>query len=136
MNVLRREAQKTSIGPAAWFTGTVKLTPLATAAAPGRVACASVTFSPGARTAWHFHPLGQILVVTAGKGWTACEGGPKTEIRVGDVITCNANHRHWHGATSDSEMTHIAIQEGLDGKMVEWMEQVPEDEYLAPVAAE
>jgi quercetin dioxygenase-like cupin family protein len=88
-----------------------------------------VTFEPGARTAWHTHPLGQTLVVTAGCGWTQCEGGAIAEIRAGDVIWCPPNHRHWHGATPTTAMTHIAIQEKKDGKVVDWMEQVSDDQY-------
>jgi quercetin dioxygenase-like cupin family protein len=109
----------------------VRIDPLFSAPAPARVACASVTFEPGARTAWHTHPLGQTLVVTAGCGWTQCEGEAVVEIRAGDVIWCPPNHRHWHGATPTTSMTHIAIQEALDGKVVEWMEHVPDAVYLA-----
>jgi quercetin dioxygenase-like cupin family protein len=104
---------------------------LFSAPAPARVACASVTFEPGARSAWHTHPLGQILVVTAGCGWTQCEGEPIVEIRAGDTIWCPPNHRHWHGATPTTSMTHIAIQEALDGRMVDWAEHVPDEVYLA-----
>ena len=130
----RRAGTQASIkGPAATFTGSVRIDPLMTAPAPARVACASVTFEPGARTFWHTHPLGQTLVVTAGVGWTQCEGEPRVEIRAGDVIFCPPNHRHWHGATSTTAMTHIAIQEALDGKVVEWMEQVTDEDYLAPL---
>ena len=97
---LRRNGTQPSVrGPAEWFTGTVRIDPLYTASAPARVACASVTFEPGARSAWHTHPLGQILVVTAGCGWTQCEDGPIEEIRAGDVIFCRPGHRHWHGDT-------------------------------------
>ncbi|KAI9013709.1 RmlC-like cupin domain-containing protein [Hyaloraphidium curvatum] len=131
MNVIRAGTNKASAGNPAWFTGSVSHQPLASAAAPGRVACAKVTFQPGARTAWHTHPLGQILVVTDGVGWTQCEGGPVAEIRAGDVVTCPSNHRHWHGATPTTAMTHIAIQEALDGKVVNWMEHVPDEVYLA-----
>lgn len=135
MQLKRNGSQPSMQGPAEWFTGTVRIDPLFTAPAPARVACASVTFEPGARSAWHTHPLGQILVVTAGCGWTQCESGPITEIRAGDVIWCPPDHRHWHGATPETSMTHIAIQEALDGKMVEWMEQVTDEQYLAgPVA--
>ena len=98
---------------------------------PARVACASVTFEPGARTAWHTHPLGQTLIFTAGCGWTQCEGEPIVEIRPGDVIWCTQNHRHWHGATPTTSMTHIAVQEGLDGKFVEWLEKVTDEQYFA-----
>jgi quercetin dioxygenase-like cupin family protein len=131
MDIKRNGTQPSARGPAEWFTGTVRIDPLYTAAAPARVACASVTFEPGARSAWHTHPLGQILVVTAGCGWTKCEGGPIEEIRAGDVIFCPPGHRHWHGATPTTSMTHIAIQEALDGRMVDWMEHVTDAEYLA-----
>jgi len=94
------------------------------------VSCASVTFEPGARTAWHTHPLGQTLIVTLGCGWTQCEGEAIVEIRAGDVIWCPPNHRHWHGATATTAMTHIAIQEALNGKVVNWMEKVTDEQYL------
>jgi quercetin dioxygenase-like cupin family protein len=133
---LRRAGTQASIrGPAATFTGNVRIDPLMTAPAPARVACASVTFEPGARTFWHTHPLGQTLVVTAGVGWTQCEGEPRVEIRAGDVVFCPPNHRHWHGATAATAMTHIAIQEALDGKVVDWMEAVPDEQYMAGAAA-
>ena len=131
MDIRRNGTQPSVRGPAEWFTGTVRIDPLYTASAPARVACASVTFEPGARSAWHTHPLGQILVVTAGCGWTQCEDGPIEEIRAGDVIFCPPGHRHWHGATPTTSMTHIAIQEALDGGMVDWMEHVTDDVYLA-----
>jgi quercetin dioxygenase-like cupin family protein len=131
MEIKRNGSQPSARGPAEFFTGQVRLDVLHTAPAPARVACASVTFEPGARTAWHTHPLGQTLVVTAGVGWTQCEGGPIEEIRAGDVIWCPPNHRHWHGASPTTGMTHIAIQEALDGKFVEWMEHVTDEQYLA-----
>jgi quercetin dioxygenase-like cupin family protein len=96
------------------------------------VSCASVTFEPGARTAWHTHPLGQTLLVTAGCGWTQCEGETRVEIRAGDVIWCAPGHKHWHGATSTTSMTHIAIQEALDGKNVNWLEHVTDEQYSNP----
>jgi quercetin dioxygenase-like cupin family protein len=99
--------------------------------APARVGGAIVTFEPGARTAWHTHPLGQTLIVTSGCGWVQSEGGPKVEIRPGDVVWCPPNERHWHRATTTTAMTHIAIVEQLDGKAVEWMEKVPDEVYLA-----
>ena len=92
---------------------------------------ASVTFEPGARSHWHTHPLGQLLIVTTGRGWTQCAGEAKAEIRAGDVIWCPPGHKHWHGATSDTAMTHIALQEAVDGRMVDWLECVPDDQYLA-----
>ena len=97
---------------------------------PSRVTGAIVTFQPGARTAWHSHPLGQTLIVTSGVGWTQCEGEERVEVRAGDVIWCPPGHKHWHGATSTTAMTHIAIQEALDGKNVEWMEKVSDEDYL------
>jgi len=127
----RAGSQASQKGPPEYFTGVVRLDPLYAATAPARVMCASVTFEPGARTAWHTHPLGQILVVVAGCGWTQCEGEPIVEIRPGDVIWCPPNHRHWHGGTPTTAMTHIAIQEALDGKFIQWMEHVPDKDYLA-----
>jgi quercetin dioxygenase-like cupin family protein len=134
MLLKRAGSQASQAGPAEYFTGAVRIEPLHTAPPPARVACASVTFQPGARTAWHTHPLGQTLLVTAGCGWTQCEGEPKVEIRVGDVIWCPPNHRHWHGATATTAMTHIAIQEAIDGKFVDWMEKVSDAIYLAPAS--
>jgi quercetin dioxygenase-like cupin family protein len=130
MQIGRIGTQASTKGSAEYFTGSVRIDPLFTSPEPARVACASVTFEPGARSAWHTHPLGQILVVTAGCGWTQCEDGPIEEIRAGDVIHCPPGHRHWHGATATTSMTHIAIQEALDGKMVEWMEHVTDEQYL------
>jgi quercetin dioxygenase-like cupin family protein len=129
MEFKRAGSQPSQKGPEAYFTGVVRIDPLNTAPSPSRVACASVTFEPGARTAWHLHPLGQTLVVTAGCGWTQCEGTPIVEIRPGDVIWCPPGHRHWHGASPHTAMTHIAIQEGLDGKYVEWFEKVTDEQY-------
>jgi quercetin dioxygenase-like cupin family protein len=131
MELNRAGSQPSQKGPAEYFTGSVRLDPLHTAAAPSRLVCASVTFEPGARSAWHTHPLGQTLIVTSGCGWTQCEGGPRYEIRPGDVIWCPPNHRHWHGATASTAMTHIAILEGLDGRFVEWQEHVTDEQYLA-----
>lgn len=131
MKIQRSGSQPSQRGPAEWFTGSVRIDPLNTAPAPARHGAASVTFEPGARTAWHTHPLGQTLIVTSGVGWTQCEGQPIVEIRAGDVIWCPPGHRHWHGATPTTAMTHIAIQEALDGKMVVWMEHVSDAEYRA-----
>jgi quercetin dioxygenase-like cupin family protein len=131
MEIKRSGSQPSTEGPTDYFTGSVRIDPLFTAPSPARAACASVTFEPGARTAWHTHPLGQVLIVTAGCGWTQCEGEPAVEIRAGDVIWCPPNHRHWHGATPTTSMTHIAIQEALDGKVVNWMEKVTDEQYLA-----
>ncbi len=130
MKLYRNGTRPSQQGPAEWFTGSVRIDPLNTPPEPARAASASVTFEPGARTAWHSHPLGQTLIVTSGTGWTQCEGEPTVEIRAGDVIWCPPGHRHWHGATPTTAMTHIAIQEALDGKMVEWMEHVSDEQYL------
>ena len=112
-----------------WFTGSVKIDPLFEAPAPARVRGARVTFEPGARTAWHTHPLGQTLIVTVGLGWAQSWDGEVQEIRPGDVVWFPPNEKHWHGATPTSAMTHIAIQEALDGKVVEWMEHVSDAAY-------
>jgi len=130
MQLKRVGSQPSMKGPADWFTGTVRVDMLNVAVEPARHSCASVTFEPGARSAWHTHPLGQTLIVTAGCGWTQCEGEPIVEIRPGDVIWCPPGHKHWHGATPTTSMTHIAIQESLDGKNVEWMEHVTDKEYF------
>ena len=131
MKVQRKGSVATRPGPAETFTGTVRIDNPFSAEAPGRAGGAIVSFEPGARTYWHTHPLGQTLIVTAGVGWTQCEGGPKTEIREGDVIWCPCRRRHWHGATPTTTMTHIAIAEALDGKVVDWMEPVTDAQYLA-----
>jgi quercetin dioxygenase-like cupin family protein len=130
MELKRAGSQPSQKGPAQWFTGTVRIDPLNTAPEPSRLSCASVTFEPGARTAWHSHPLGQTLIVTFGRGWTQCEGEEIVEIRAGDVVWCPPGHRHWHGATPTSAMTHIAIQESLNGSPVTWMEKVSDRDYL------
>lgn len=119
-------------GPGDWFTGTVRIDPLFDPNEARRAGAASVTFEPGARTAWHTHPLGQTLIVTSGCGWAQREGGPLEEIHPGDVVWFEPDERHWHGATRITAMTHIATQENLDGKMVEWMEKVTEEEYNSP----
>jgi quercetin dioxygenase-like cupin family protein len=131
MPIRRAGTQPSAKAPAEYFTGTVRLDPLFEAPAPGRAMSVLVTFEPGARTNWHTHPLGQTLIVTSGVGWHQCEGEAKEEIRPGDVVFCPARHRHWHGATGTTAMTHIAIVEMLDGKAVEWMEPVSEKDYLA-----
>ena len=131
MEIKRSGSQPSGKGPAEYFTGAVRVDPLFEAPEPARVRGASVTFEPGARTAWHTHPLGQTLVVTAGCGWTQCEGGEIIEIRAGDVIWCPPGHKHWHGATPATAMTHIAITEALDGVAVNWLEKVTGQEYLA-----
>ena len=122
-------SQRVGKGPADWFTGTVRIDPLFPATAPARAAGNAVTFEPGARTAWHTHPLGQILIVTAGCGRAQREGGPIEEIRPGDVVVFAPGEKHWHGAAPTTAMTHIAIQEALDGKAVEWMEKVSDEQY-------
>jgi quercetin dioxygenase-like cupin family protein len=129
MDIKRNGSRPSGKGPAEYFTGMVRVDPLFAAPAPARVAGASVTFEPGARTAWHTHPLGQTLVVTAGCGWAQHEGGPVEEIRPGDVIWFPPNEKHWHGASPTTAMTHIAIQESLNGKVVDWMEKVSDEQY-------
>ena len=129
MDIKRAGSQPSAKGPADWFTGTVRIDPQFSAPAPARVVVAAVTFEPGARTAWHTHPLGQTLIVTAGFGRAQREGGPVEEIRPGDVVWFTPNERHWHGASPSTAMTHFAIQEALDGKAVEWMEQVTDEQY-------
>lgn len=129
MEIKRSGSRPSNQGSAEYFTGAVRVDPLLEAAAPGRVVGASVTFEPGARTAWHTHPLGQTLIVTAGSGWTQRWGGPVEEIRPGDVVWIPAGEKHWHGAAPTTAMTHIAIQEKLDGKAVEWMEKVSDEQY-------
>jgi quercetin dioxygenase-like cupin family protein len=131
MKITRSGTQPSAKGPADWFTGTVRLDPLFTAPAPARAAGAAVTFEPGARTAWHTHPLGQTLIVTFGRGLAQREGGPVEEIRPGDVVWFEPGEKHWHGAAPETAMQHIAIQEALDGRAVEWLEQVSDDEYRA-----
>jgi quercetin dioxygenase-like cupin family protein len=129
MQIKRTSSRQTSEGPAEWFTGSVRIQPLFEAPEPARVRGASVTFEPGARTAWHTHPLGQTLIVTSGLGFAQREGGSIEEIRPGDVVWFAPNEKHWHGASPTIAMTHIAIQEALDGKVVDWMEKVTEAEY-------
>jgi quercetin dioxygenase-like cupin family protein len=129
MEIKKIGSQPSGKGPADWFTGTVRIDPLFQAPAPARGVGASVTFEPGARTAWHTHPLGQTLIVTAGLGWVQREGGSVEEIRPGDVVWFSPNEKHWHGASPTTGMTHIAIQEKLDDKTVEWLEHVSEEQY-------
>jgi quercetin dioxygenase-like cupin family protein len=131
MEIKRSGSQPSGKGPVDWFTGTVRIDPLLDAPAPARVVGASVTFEPGARTAWHTHPLGQTLIVMSGYGRAQRRGGPIEDIRPGDVIWFSAGEKHWHGATSTTAMTHIAIQEKLDGKTVDWMEKVSDEQYQA-----
>ncbi|NNM88511.1 MAG: cupin domain-containing protein [Phycisphaerae bacterium] len=130
MEIKRNGSQHSVQGPADWFTGAVRIDPLFQAQAPARAAGAWVTFEPGARTAWHTHPLGQTLVVTAGCGWVQRAGGTREEIRPGDVIWFGPGEKHWHGATATTGMTHIAIQEKLNDQVVNWLEKVSEEQYL------
>lgn len=131
MDIRRSGSQPSAKGPSDWFTGTVRIDPLFQAADPARAAGNSVTFEPGARTAWHTHPLGQTLIVTSGSGRAQRWGGPIEEIRPGDVVCFAPGEKHWHGASPTAAMTHIAIQEHLNGKPVEWMEKVSDDQYQA-----
>jgi quercetin dioxygenase-like cupin family protein len=129
MQIQQSGAQPSGKGPADYFTGTVRIDPLHVAPDPARVSMALVTFEPGARTAWHTHPLGQTLIVTAGCGQVQREGGPIEKIRAGDVVWFPPSEKHWHGATATTAMSHIAVQEKLDGKNVDWMEKVSDDQY-------
>lgn len=129
MEITRIGSRPSARGPADWFTGAVRIDPLFQPHAPARAAAAAVTFEPGARTAWHTHPLGQTLIITAGCGWVQREGGPVEEVHPGDVVWFPPGAKHWHGATPANAMTHIAIQEALDGKVVDWLEHVSDEEY-------
>src|SRR5436190_23267289 len=129
MQIKRNCSQPSSQGPAEYFTGTARIDPLFQAHDPGRAVGAAVTFEPGARTAWHTHPLGQTLIVTAGAGRVQRWDGPIEEIRPGDVVWFAAGEKHWHGAAPTTAMTHIAVQEQLDGKAVEWLEHVSDQQY-------
>jgi quercetin dioxygenase-like cupin family protein len=129
MEIKRIGSQPSTKGSTDWFTGTVRIDPLFQAPLPARVSGARVTFEPGARTAWHTHPLGQTLIVTAGCGWAQREGGKIEEIHPGDVVWFAPGEKHWHGATPTTAMTHMAIQEALDGKPVDWMEKVTDAQY-------
>ena len=131
MEIKRSGSQLSRQGPDNYFAGAVRIEPLFDAPEPARAVGASVTFEAGARTAWHTHPLGQTLIVTAGRGWAQRWGGPVEEIRPGDVVWFSPGEKHWHGATPTTAVTHIAIQEKLDGKTVEWMEQVSDEQYRA-----
>ncbi|MBD3642058.1 MAG: cupin domain-containing protein [Marinobacter sp.] len=131
MQIHRAGSSETTQAPSEYFTGNVRIDRIFNAPAPARMGLAVVNFEPGARTNWHSHPLGQALLVTDGVGWTQCEGGPKTEIRPGDLIWCNCGRRHWHGATDTTAMQHVAIQEALDGKPVDWFEPVSDEDYLS-----
>lgn len=129
MEIKKMGSQPSGKGPSDYFTGTVRIDPLFEAAEPARVVGASVTFEPGARTAWHTHPLGQTLIVTAGQGRVQRWGGPIEIINPGDVVWFPPGEKHWHGAAPTIAMTHTAIQERLDGKTVEWLEKVSDDQY-------
>ncbi|TWG92765.1 quercetin dioxygenase-like cupin family protein [Mesorhizobium sp. J18] len=129
MQIKRSGSQPSGKGPAEYFTGTVRIDPLMSPPEPARVAGALVTFEPGARTAWHTHPLGQTLIVTSGLGRAQREGGPIEDIRPGDVVWFEPGEKHWHGASPTVAMSHIAIQEKLDGSAVEWLEHVTDEEY-------
>jgi quercetin dioxygenase-like cupin family protein len=129
MEIKRPGSQPSARGPSDWFTGTVRIDPVINAPSPARVTAASVTFEPGARTAWHTHPLGQTLIVTAGCGRVQREGGPIEEIRPGDVVWISPGEKHWHGAAPATAMTHLAIQESLDGEAAAWMEHVSDEQY-------
>jgi quercetin dioxygenase-like cupin family protein len=135
MDIKRSGSQPSVKGPAEYFTGTVRRDPLFQANDPARAFGASVTFEPGARTAWHTHPLGQTLIITYGCGWVQRWGGPVEIIRPGDVVSISPGEKHWHGATATTAMTHIAIQEKIDGRMVDWMEQVNDEQYKGPSSA-
>ncbi len=130
MQINRIGSQPSAQGSADYFTGSVRIDPLVSPPEPSRVAMALVTFEPGARTAWHTHPFGQTLIVTAGSGWVQRKGGERQQIYPGDVVYFLPGEKHWHGATATTAMSHIAIQEKLNGSPVDWMEQVTEEEYL------
>ena len=129
MNIIRVGSQPSIKGPSEWFTGVIRIDQPFQAPEPARVGGAVVTFEPGARTAWHTHPLGQTLIVTSGCGWAQREGGPVEEIRPGDVIWFEPGEKHWHGAMPTTAMTHIALQEKHDGKVVDWLEKVSDEQY-------
>jgi quercetin dioxygenase-like cupin family protein len=129
MNIMRSGSQPSAKGPAEYFTGAVRIDMPFKGTTPARIGGAIVTFEPGARTAWHTHPLGQTLIVTSGLGWVQIEGGPKEDIRAGDIVWILPGEKHWHGATATTGMTHIAIAEALDGKTVDWMEKVSDKQF-------
>ncbi|MEJ1238090.1 cupin domain-containing protein [Chryseolinea sp. T2] len=133
MEIIRLEVRASGVGPAEWFTGQVRIDPLFQPNGYRRAAGAKVTFEPGARTAWHTHPLGQTLIVVSGLGWAQREGGPVEEIRPGDVVWFAPGEKHWHGASPTIAMSHIAIQEELNGKVVDWMEKVNDEQYKSGI---
>lgn len=130
MKIIRKNERQIDAGSADYFTGQVQVQPIFSAQSPGRAASASVSFAPAARTAWHTHPAGQTLLITEGVGRVQREGGPIETVNVGDVVWFAAGERHWHGAAPDSAMTHLAIQEVVDGSPVTWLEHVTDQEYL------
>ena len=129
MKIKRNGSDPSAKGPADYFTGTVRIDAPFNGAAPARVGGATVTFEPGARTAWHTHPLGQTLIVLSGTGRAQRDGGPVEEIRAGDIIWFEPGEKHWHGAAPDTAMTHLAIHEALDGSAADWMEHVSDEQY-------
>jgi quercetin dioxygenase-like cupin family protein len=129
MEITKAGSRPSAKGPADWFTGNVRIDPLFDANEARRGASAQVTFEPGARTAWHIHPLGQTIIITFGIGWVQREGGPVEEVRPGDVVWFEPDEKHWHGASATNAMSHIAIQENLNGKVVDWLEHVTDDQY-------
>lgn len=129
MDIKRSGSQPSRKGPAEYFTGAVRIDPLFSSPEPARAGGGSVTFEPGARSAWHTHPFGQTLIITAGVGWVQQEGGPIEEVRAGDVVWFPPGLKHWHGATPTTGMTHIAVQESLNGKNVDWLEKVTDEQY-------
>jgi quercetin dioxygenase-like cupin family protein len=131
MQITRSGSQKSEKGPADYFTGQVRIDARFSTTAPARTGGATVTFEPGARTAWHTHPLGQTLLITSGLGWVQVEGGPREEVRPGDIVWFPPGEKHWHGASATTAMSHIAIAEALDGKSVDWMEKVSDAQYGA-----
>jgi quercetin dioxygenase-like cupin family protein len=131
MDIWKKSSRPSRPGPADWFEGTVRIDPILEAQAPARAHSAQVTFEPGARTAWHTHPLGQTIIIVSGVCWAQSWGGVRQEFHAGDVVRFAPGEKHWHGASSTSQMSHLAIHEALDGKTVDWMEQVPDDQYRA-----
>ncbi len=129
MEIIRSGSQSSVKGPAEWFTGRVRIDPLFGSIEPAQIGGASVTFEPGARTAWHIHPLGQTIIINAGCGWVQRLGGPIEEVHPGDVVQFAPGEKHWHGATATTAMSHFAIREALEGKAVEWLEHVSDDQY-------
>lgn len=131
MKIHRIQSRRSASGPAQWFTGSVRIDPLFSPESPGRTAGALVTFEPGARTAWHTHPAGQTIIITSGLGWIQRQGGPIEEIGAGDVVQFAPGEKHWHGAAPTHGMSHIAIQEEIDGSAVQWMEHVSDQQYAS-----